>query len=65
MELTHKDYSIIYNIGYRDIRILKPSGYQLAKYIIAFRVFAVFWFLVFLIKLVVSCIQVLTAVSKE
>lgn len=65
MELIQNDYSIIYKIGYKDIRIHRPNGYQVVKYITLFRVIAVFWFLVFLAKLIVACIQVLTAIAKE
>lgn len=64
MEMTHSDYSIIYNIGIPEIKIQKPDSRQIAKYIIAFRVFAIFWFLLFLIKLVIACVQVLTDIAK-
>lgn len=65
MEPVNNDYSIVYRIGHNDFRIYRPNGYKLAKYLTMFRVLAVFWFLVFLVKLIISLVQVLTAIAKE
>ncbi len=65
MELIKKDYSIIYKISYKNIRILRPNGYEVIKYMTMFRLLAVFWFLVFLAKLIITCVKVLTAIARE
>lgn len=65
MELIHNDYSIVYKIGYKDIRILRPNGYQVIKYLTIFRLFAVFWFVLFLVKLIIACVKVLAAIARE